>query len=138
MSTWMTEIQSKKFFGTVKGGNFKLDDKQSFKDYCSLFNDRQVYITVHVAYPKASKKQFGYFYGYLLKEATERTGYTEKEMKRLLKEEFLSHFKDDNLEIRSLSELNTKEFNEFVENCVHFLAENADLVLEPPGGWEEH
>lgn len=133
----MTEIQSKKFFGTVKGGNFKLDDKQSFKDYCSLFNDRQVYITVHVAYPKASKKQFGYFHGYILRELSEHTGWTKKWWKRHLKEEFLFYQEEDGTNaVKSLEALNTKEFNEFLEDTIRYAAEEADLVLEPPGGWE--
>lgn len=132
--------QSKKFFGTVKGGHLKLEDAQAFKDHCSLFNDKQVYITVQIAYPKASKAQFGYFHGYILPTLS-KTGWNENWWKQHLKENFLFCADEDGLlTTRSLKTLNTKEMNEFFEHIIWYAADpefKIDIVLEPPGGWDE-
>ena len=79
-----------------------------------------------------SKWQNGWFHA-VVKEVSEFTGYELDETKELLKRKGgLAYKKNGHTFTRSTSELDVKEFSEFMERIIRVCAQELDLILPDP------
>lgn len=85
-----------------------------------------------------SNPQNRYYRGVVVKMISEETGYTPEEVHEILKTKFLSYEKviEKTGEVftisRSTTELNTQEFEEFLEMCRMFAAQDIEIVIPLP------
>lgn len=79
-----------------------------------------------------SRYQNNWFYA-VVKEVSEYTGYELAEAKEILKRKGgLAYKKNGHTFTRSTTELDTKEFSEFMETIIRVCAQELDLVLPDP------
>lgn len=77
-----------------------------------------------------SQKQNAYYWGVVLKIMGAEIGYLDSEIHQLMGKEFLSYEKSPGeLFIRSTTELNTKEFEDYLTNVRRFAATELNIFV---------
>jgi ribosomal protein L39E len=106
-------------------------------DQLKLLKPVPYWIEIKEDKDKRSNRQNRYFHGVMLPILSEHTGYTTNEIKALLKGMFLTYtieLKGLEFElIKSTSDLDTKEMEEFLEKCRMFSAMELDCQVPLPG-----
>jgi len=87
---------------------------------------------------RRSLNQNNYMWGVVYKQFAIDSGYTPKEMHQILGREFLSYEKNGEQLIKSTSDLNTIEFENYMSQCRMLAAEQGVLIPEPNEVTEEY
>lgn len=95
------------------------------------------WIELKIDRDKRSNRQNRYFHGVVLPLLSEHTGFTTDEIKSLLKGMFLTYYKDlpNGLSVeltKGTAELDTKEFEEFMDKVRMFSAQELDVQVPLP------
>lgn len=124
------------FFGEVKGGKFQPFQARDFVEHVKSYEGKRVEVTVKQFRNKTSDNQRRYYWGYLLEELENYTGY-EKEVwhdffkARFLKVEIETPWGNE-MSIRSSEDLNTKEREWFHEQIRRWAIETPGIALKLP------
>ena len=119
----------------------KLSNAKLIRESFDNLRGCRVEVTIDKAKKKRSTPQNAYLHGIVIPMITDRikflgTMITQAKVKELLKFEFLKQEllvgSDYITTIKGTSELNTKEFNEFIENCIMWAAETLDIQIPEP------
>lgn len=106
----------------------------------SLFNKIQSYcaesgfyvIEIQKSKSKRSLNQNKYYWGVIVTLFAEHTGYTSNESHQELAGMFLKYDKDGKPFTRSTTELNTKEFEKYAEQCRFFMSQEWGINVPLP------
>lgn len=122
-----------KHIGTVKRGRFIPDNPVAFRfAFCKL-EGQECAVTVQKNKKHRSSNQNRYYHGVVVKLVSEVTGYTLYEAHNALKMLFLRKHRDGMPEtIGSTKDLNTKEFEEYLENVRHWAATDLCCFIPEP------
>jgi ribosomal protein L39E len=116
--------------------NSKSDKERLYKQLKGL-KPVPYWIELKIDRDKRSNNQNRYFHGVVLQLLSDHTGYTIEEMKQILKNEFLTYTKDlpngkSMKFVKSTADLNTKEFEDFLENSRRFAIQTFDVFIPLP------
>lgn len=79
-----------------------------------------------------SSQQNNYYFGVVVALSMEDTGYSKNEMHQIFGDEFLKYEKNGREFIRSTTDLNTKEFEEYLEQCRQYASEKFSCYIPLP------
>jgi len=79
-----------------------------------------------------SKQQNRYYFGVVCKLAGDYCGYEQDEMHQEFAKKFLSYEKDGKTFVKSTTKLKTKEFEDYMEKCRMFAAEEFRCYIPLP------
>jgi hypothetical protein len=84
-----------------------------------------------------SGQQNKYYWGVVIKTLSDETGFTPEEMHEVLKRKFLKYCKalpnGEQVEVtESTTDLDTKEFEDFMENVRRFAIQELDILINLP------
>lgn len=108
------------FKATQSKGNLFIENPAAFKRYLAELKDKPLTVTVKAVRKHRSIDQNSYLHGVVLPILSQETGYTTDEMKDIVKTLFLRKImtvagKEIEVVLGS-SELNTKQFEDFMED----------------------
>lgn len=109
------------------------------KLYESLKKLKPVVHQIHIKVDRETRsgQQNRYYWGVVIKMLSEYTGFDPNEMHEDLARRFLSYFKviptgEERTLTRKTSELDTKEFEDYLEQCRRLAAEHFDIIIPLP------
>lgn len=120
------------FFGKVEHNSLQLDNPDEFRRYLLSLQDKQVEVIVRLPRKDRTTQQNKYYWSCVVGIPAEHFGYLPEEMHEAYKWMFLRLHEEGKPEtVKSTTSLSTIEFNEFVEKCRQWTAEQ-DLVIPDP------
>jgi len=126
-----------KFIGTIKNGHFIPERLPVFKAYIQGFEGRQVECVLRKPQNPKTLQQLRYFHGVVCKVIANNTGYTQDEVKGLLKGHFLTEYvkgptgKEVPI-VPSLTDLKKIQMTEFIDQCITLAATHWHIVIPAP------
>lgn len=123
----------------IKFNTSKLDSL--FKKLESYCKDSGFYVLeIKRSKDKRSLNQNKYYWGVIITLFAQHTGYTTNESHQELARLFLGYDHDGKTFTRSTTELDTKEFEKYAEQCRFFMSENLGINVPLPNeiteeGW---
>ena len=126
--------------GTILAGKINWDDEEKLRMHLASFMDEaKVEVIIRKARSKRTVKQNNYYFGVVLKIIAEESGswdekkYTTNDLHAFFRSEFLSRrvdiFGKMRTIIRSTTDLNTKEFTEYIRQIKMFAASTLDIFI---------
>jgi hypothetical protein len=125
------------FLANIEKGVFSLQNKQRFKEYTSSKPDGIYEMTVKKARSQRSKQQNAYYWGVIVKTIADEMGEDDRKyVHRLLAGMFLSEYVTYKgkqfIVTRSTTDLNTKEMEDYHEQCRRFAAIDLNCYIPLP------
>ncbi len=125
-----------KFYGVVKRGKFVPERPEQRDAYLAGLEGRVVEEVIARKQDSKTLNQLAYFHGVICFLASEASGYTAKEVKGLLKEQFLRRYvetaKGEVGYTPSLADLKKEEMSKFIDDCIILCAGHWHCVIPPP------
>ncbi len=132
----MSLERAPKFTGRVERGKVHLDAPDTYSRYVACMEGAKVNVAVSRYRAIRSLPQNKYYWSVVLPIFGEHCGYDKCEMHQALKLRFLRINDDSSLpSARSTARLNTKEFGEYLDDCIRLAAEMG-VVIPAPGECE--
>ena len=124
-----------KFIGYPKNGSMHIQNIGQWQRYLHTLDGVKCEVTVKRYRKKRSNPQNAYYWGVVLKILGDHLGYTPEEMHSAVGMEFLTIREEGKLPyIRSTTDLNTQEFNEFLEVIKIWVAQEFGVYIPDPEG----
>lgn len=120
------------FLAQIKNGKIAFNNEGQFNDYLLSLEGKEVEVVVRKWKKERSNNQNRYYWGVVIKLLSEYLGYTDEEMHDALKMLFL---KDESRKVptlRSTTELNTVEFEKYLENIRMWAAQMFGFYIPTP------
>lgn len=120
------------FSGTVKSGKLMIQNPEGFRSYLSTLEGKPIQLIARVARKSRSNNQNRYYHGVVVSLLSEHTGYTHDEMHDALRYLFLT---DKTLRIpktKSTTELNTVEFENYLESIRQWASTELSVNIPEP------
>ena len=123
-----------KFYAQIIRGKLVLSDRAKFYDFIRGQKDSNVIVAIQRPQSQRTISQNSYYWQ-LLKILGDEIGEHPEKLHNDIKEEFLSEhihsnlFNKDKKIIKSTTELNTKEFSEYIEKIKHWASEFLNVYL---------
>lgn len=126
------------FFGRVlPGGLLVLDRAKDYNRAVRGFAGQHVEVSIRKRRTKRSDQSNRFYWGHVLTEIAEATGYTKDEAHDALKYQFLKADGDGPLvKVRSTAALSVTEFSEYLERVMAFGAVTFGIVWADRATWE--
>jgi hypothetical protein len=122
-----------KHFATISDDLIvKLDNIPAWKQELLNKKGKRVYITVTLKGRGRSSNQNAYAYGVVYRMISDKTGMSPEEVKSALQIMFLKENKDGIEYVRNTSDLDTREFEEFLSKCRQWSSEFLELYVPLP------
>lgn len=127
-----------KHTGYIENGKLKLDNRERFDIDAQSFEGQRVYVTISKETKNRSNNQNAYYWGVIVKMASDESGYTPDEIHELfLAETFGYHTAQINKTIliipnKRSSKLNTTEFEELCETARMLASKEYNLYIPLP------
>jgi len=118
---------NKIFFGKIRSGKLRLDNKNLFTDFVMSQKDCAVEMVLRKPKKQRSIPQNSYYWGVIVKLLSEHLGYYPEEIHGIIKFKFV-YTKDED----STRDLSTYEFSEFTEQIIEWAAQEFNLVIPYP------
>jgi len=111
---------------------------KKLESYCKP--DKSYVLEIKHSKSRRSLNQNKYYWGVIITLFAENTGYTTNESHQELAGMFLRYDKEGKNFTRSTTELDTKEFEKYAEQCRFFMSENLGINVPLPNeisedGW---
>jgi hypothetical protein len=119
------------FQGQIEKGKFTLYNKELFTEYLNSLSGRVV-MTVKKLKKGRSNNQNRYYWGVVITILSQELGYTREEMHEALKWKFLRVEKRMLPTTRSTSDLDTKTFEDFLEEVRRWAATDLNIQIPLP------
>jgi hypothetical protein len=127
------------FHGRVLGGKLCLERKEEFGARVRSLEGKPVDLVLRQHRRSRSGQQNRYYWGVVLAIFGASVGYSAEELHEALKHKFLRDHPESPIpRVRSTTDLNTKEFSEFVEKVRKLAAEMGCPIPSPgeaDGSW---
>jgi hypothetical protein len=127
-----------KYRGRVEGGILKLDQVADFNEHLKEYEGKLVTLSITGGREDRSIEANRYYWGCVVTPLAKHCGYTREQMHEALKRHFLrdrEREKDGLILVRSTTELDTKEFAEYVSHCQQLAAEMHCVLPDEQGPW---
>jgi len=126
------------FTGRVlPGGLLVLDRPKDYAKHVRGYAGQFVEVIVRKRREKRSIKSNRYYWGYVLQQIAEATGYTKDEAHDALKYQFLREDGDGPLmKVKSTADLSVEEFSEYLERVMVFGAQTFGIEWIARDQWE--
>lgn len=131
-----------KLFAQIKNKTFKILDEKILKDWAYWQNDGFYEVRIEKSFKKRTLNQNRYYFGVLVKNISDHTGYETEEIHEVLKDRFLpkkfiviTNNKGEKKETKingSTTQLDTKEFEEYNEKIRRWAAQHLSIYLPEP------
>lgn len=106
------------------------------RDYAQHMEGKPVRVTIEPITKKRSNNQNRYWWGVVIAMLSEQTGYEKDEMNSLLEYQFLRKEVEIEGEVYAITQkakgLDTKSFNQLIEDTQRWAAETFDLYIPSP------
>lgn len=128
------------FTGKKLNGKFIADKPKMYQSHIDSFEDKsELEIIVRPKRRKATTKQFGFYFGGIIKgtcmKATLFEGWKAKEIDDFFRSEFAWHYEKVNGSEKKVNDdialYTTEEMKKFVDDVIQYLAESGIEVLDP-------
>jgi hypothetical protein len=103
-----------KFRATIENGKFNFSEPSKFRDHVAKFSGQEIAVSVTKWRKPRSDNQNSYYWGCVIELLSEHSGYTPDEMHEALKQLFLTDKTLQIPKVKSTTDLNTLEFEEFL------------------------
>jgi hypothetical protein len=121
----------------LPGGLLVLHRPKDYARHCASLAGKYVEVICRVERQKRSSQANRFYWGHVLAEIAEATGYTKDEAHDALKYRFLREDGDGPLvKVRSSASLSVQEFSDYLERVMVFGAETFGIVWMPLDQWE--
>lgn len=121
----------------LPGGLLVLDRSRDYARHVRSLAGKYVEVVCRIQRQKRSSQANRFYWGYVLAEMAEATGYTKDEAHDALKAKFLREDGDGPLvKIRSSADLSVAEFSAYVERVMAFGAETFGIEWLSLDQWE--
>jgi len=123
------------FIGDIENGKVNWNNPANFIDHMKSMEGMKISVTVDKYRKTRSNNQNRYYHGTVLTMMSEETGYTNDECHALLTHELLKDPNSDHRlppRIKSTSELDTKEFEDYMSKCRMYISDNLELYVPEP------
>lgn len=108
------------FYGKVEEGKLKLSNPNQFNNKLRNLEGKNVKVSLETRKNSRTLAQNGYYWGIVLGTISDYTGYEVEDLHNHFKYHFLKR-KVGNLDtFKSTTELNTKEFSDYIEHIRKF------------------
>jgi len=111
---------------------FNFEDKEAFVNLPKELRQRRHIMTIKEYKENRSKMQNAYMWGVVYDIISKETGYDPEEVHQLFGEKFLSYEKKGNTFLRSTTELNTKEMEDYLEMVRRFASMELKCFIPLP------
>lgn len=122
----------------VRGGKIHVNARKEFDEYIiANFEDKKVSLTVAEVKKQRSINQNNYYWGVIIPIASDEMGVTPMEAHHILGDEFLRYEKalSDGRKrtmVRSTSDLNTAEAEDYYTQCRQFMSKEFNCYVPVP------
>lgn len=121
----------------LTGGLLVLNRPADYQRHVRSLAGKFVEVICRVQRQKRSSQANRFYWGHVLAELAEATGYTKDEVHEALKHRFLMVEGDGPLvKVRSTADLSVAEFSEYLERVMAFGAVTFGIVWMPLDQWE--
>ena len=118
-----------RFFGEVKGTNFKPYDPARFKVHLASLESKQVEVVVQKVRNNRTLSQNRYYFGVVVAILAEEFGYEIEEMHEALKWKFLRKHEDTALvTVGSTAKLSIGEFCDYIDTVTRWAAQEGIYI----------
>lgn len=126
------------FYGQVlPGGLLVLDQPQAYARHLRSFRGKHVEILARKRKTTRRPQANRFYWGYVLEEIAEASGYSKEEAHDALKYQFLREDGDGPLvKVRSTADLSVEEFSVYLERCMALGAQTYGIVWQSRDQWE--
>lgn len=128
-----------KFTGKVENGKIVIDEWliPQRQAYLEGLEGKKIEEIIQKPVDSKSLQQLRYFHGIICEIASEASGYTKKEVKGLLKGEFLTEYitsptGKEVAWVPSLADMTLGEMAKFIDDCVILIAKHWHAVVPSP------
>lgn len=120
------------FYGRVlPGGLVVMEQPKAYGSHIRSLAGKHIEVYVQKRQQKRSHQANRFYWGYVLSEIADATGYTKDEAHEALKFKFLKEDGDGPLvKVKSTADLSTEEFSAYVERVMAFGAETFGIAWE--------
>lgn len=129
------------FYAKIEHGKLRFTKTLDFHFYIQKLEGKEVKVLVAERKYIRSVKANSYYWGCVLKVCSDYTGFTPEECHQVFKERFLKYTKDHkgkNFEFtHSTSELDTKEFSDYIQKIKLYMAEEHQVAIPEAGEYGE-
>jgi hypothetical protein len=130
-------VTAKRFVGTVQNGEMVFDAPARFAEQIKALEGKRVVLSIDKHRPNRSLKANAYYWSCVIPHLAEELGYDHQEMHDALKQRFLSvHTNGPLPTVKSTSKLDSREFADYVDNCIR-LAGEMGVVIPIPSSYAE-
>ena len=120
------------FLGIVKKGKLILNNQDGFDKYLLTLENKGIRLIVKRIKKERTLRQNKWYWSCVVKIPAEHYGYYPEEMHEAYKFMFLRRMEEGKpLTVKSTTSLSTVEFNEYIERCRQWAAEQ-DFVIPDP------
>lgn len=120
----------------IKKNGKNLDGVKDLFAKLLALHDGEYWVEIKENRPTRSQLQNRYYWGVVVKTLADELGYLSDEMHQILAKKFLSYEKNGYTFVMSTTQLNTKEFEEYMSKVRYFAS--ADLSIWIPEPNEEN
>lgn len=127
--------------GVIEGGKLELRNRRELQHALRAMRDGEVLVRIERLRATRSQRQNAWYWGVIVQQLAEHTGYTPDEMHEILKAKFIPKrfaVADGNGEVRgefviggTTTSLNTVEFGEYCEAIRDWAAELGIVIPDP-------
>ena len=131
-----------KHIGKIENKHFVPENKEWLKDQLSKYEGKQVRLEITGLSKKVERtlKQNNYYWGVVVKYISDEIGDSKDDIHSVLRTMFLSVEKLINdvsfMFIKSTTDLDTKEFNDYVTECRNWASSFLNLYLPEPNEYD--
>ena len=122
----------KTVFFTPKDGKFNFEKPEFFKRLPSMLKEVRHLMTITEFRNIRSLQQNSYMWGVVYDTISKDTGYTPNEIHQLMGQQFLAYEKKEGAFMKSTTDLNTKEFEDYLENVRRFASMELGIYIPLP------
>lgn len=113
-------------------GKFHPSDPESWRKALDSLEGKEVEVIIRIKRAKRSNQANRYYWGVLLEKLSKHTGYKPEELHEMVKYKFLKEpLPMVGFRIQSTSELNTKQYEEFLSKCRMWGSELGCYIEKP-------
>jgi len=120
------------FDGRVEDGIIKLKDEPFYFRYLNSLNGKDIELIIRERNLVRTSPQNAYYWAVVVELIAEELGYDKEEAHEALKFKFLRKHSGKLPSVRSTTDLDTKEFEDYVEKIRRFAAEELNINIPDP------
>lgn len=126
------------FYGRITDNKIVLEFRDAFRHRIEFLNNEKIELKLNKFRDSRTLSQNSYYWACVLEGVMEFTGYTKEEAHEVCKLRYLTDWETNpNFpRVKSTTELDTREFAEYLDKIILLCGENGVTVESPPSAME--